>query len=60
MGIETNNMAELEVHRQGLLLAWQLGFRFIQLVLDSIVVLSWLIDKTSSYPLEVMSLICDC
>lgn len=60
MGIETNNMAELEVHRQGLLLAWQLGFRFIQLVLDSIVVLSWLIDKTSSYPLEVTSLICDC
>ena len=61
MGIVTNNyMAKLEAVRQGLLLAWQLGFRFIQLELDSTVVLSWLTDKTSSYPPDVMSLICDC
>lgn len=60
MGIVTNNMAKLEAVRQGLLLAWQLGFRFIQLELDSTVVLSWLTDKTSSYPPYVMSLIYDC
>ena len=60
MGIVTNNMAKLEAVRQGLLLAWQLGFRFIQLELDSTVVLSWLTDKTSSDPPDVMSLICDC
>ena len=60
MGIATKNMAELELVRQGLLLAWELGFRFIQLELDSVTVLSWITDITSSYSLDVMSLICDC
>ena len=40
MGITTNNMAELEVVHQGLMLAWDLGFKFIQLEMDSMIVLS--------------------
>ena len=40
MGLATNNMAELEVVRQGLLLALELGFKFIQLEIDSVIVLS--------------------
>ena len=40
MDVATNNMAELEAVRQGLLLAWELGFKFIQLEIDSVIVLS--------------------
>ena len=40
MDTATNNMAELEAVRQGLLLAWELGFKFIQLEIDSVIVLS--------------------
>lgn len=40
MGIATNNMAELGAVRQGLLLVWNLGFKFIQLEIDSVTVLS--------------------
>ena len=40
MGIATNNMAELEAIRQGLLLALALGFKIIQLEIDSVIVLS--------------------
>ena len=40
MGITTNNMAEVEAVRQGLMMAWDLGFKFIQLKLDSMIVLS--------------------
>ena len=50
MGIATNNMAELGVVRQGLLLASDLGFKFIQLEIDSVTVLSWLTNKNSTYP----------
>ena len=38
MGIATNNMAELEAIRQGLLLALALGFKIIQLEIDSVTV----------------------
>ena len=38
MGIATNNMAELEAVRQGLLLALALGFKIIQLEIDSVTV----------------------
>ena len=41
MDITTNNMAELGVMRQGLMLAWELGFKFIHLENDSMTVLSW-------------------
>ena len=40
MGITTNNMAELGAVQQGLMMAWDLGFKFIQLELDSVIVLS--------------------
>ena len=40
MGITTNNMAELGAVRQGLMLAWELGFKFIHLDIDSMTVLS--------------------
>ena len=53
-------MAKLAAIRQGLLLAWELGFKFIQLEIDSVTVLSWLSDLNSTYPPDVMSLICDC
>ena len=46
--------------RQGLLLAWELGFKFIQLEIDSVTVLSWLIDTNSNFTLDVFPLICDC
>ena len=60
MGIATNNMAKLEAVKQDLLLTWELGFKFIQLEIDFITVLSWLIDTNSTYPPNVLSLICDC
>ena len=60
MGIATNNIAKLVAVRQGLLLAWELGFKFVQLEIDSITILSWLTDTNSTYPPDVLSLICDC
>ena len=53
-------MSELAAVRQGLVMAWQLGFKIIQLELDSNVVLTWLTNTTVSYPTKMMSLICDC
>ena len=41
LGIATNNTAELAAVRQGLDMAWQLGFKFIRLETDSNVVLTW-------------------
>ena len=38
LDIASNNMAELATVRQGLALAWDMGFKFIQLELDSITV----------------------
>ena len=60
MGIATNNMAELGMMRQGLMLAWNLGFKIIQLELDSVIVLSWLITSIDNFPSDVFPLICDC
>ena len=40
MGITSNNIAELRAVRQGLILAWELGFKFIHLEIDSMIVLS--------------------
>ena len=42
MGLATNNMVELAAARQGLAMAWTMGFKYIQLELDSKVVLTWL------------------
>ena len=60
MGITTNNMAELEAVRQGLMLAWDLGFKFIQLEMDSMIVLSQLTITTDNFLPDVFPLICDC
>lgn len=60
IGIATNNMAKLATIRQGLLLAWELGFKFIQLEINSIILLSWLTNINATYPSNAMSLICDC
>ena len=60
LGIATNNMAEFAIVRRGLAMAWHMGFKFIQLELDSNVVLTWLTNKNASYPTNMMPLICDC
>ena len=53
-------MAELVVVRQGLMLAWNKGVKFLQLELDSKVVLNWLTNKNINYPTNMLPLICDC
>ena len=60
MGITSNNLAELEAIRQGLMLAWNKGVKFLQLELDSKVVLHWLTNKNINYPTNMLPLICDC
>ena len=53
-------MAELAAIKQGLAMAWNMGFKFIQLELDSKVALTWLTNNNASYPTNMMPLICDC
>ena len=53
-------MAKLAAIRQGLDMAWNMGFKFIQLELNSKVVLTWLTNDNVSYPTNIMPLICDC
>ena len=54
MDLATNNMAELAAVRQGLAMAWTMGFKYIQLELDSQVVLTWLTNHNMSYPPNMM------
>ena len=49
LGITSNNMVELAVVRQGLILAWDMGFKFIHLELDSMTILTWLTATSDSY-----------
>ena len=60
LGIVTNNLAELAAVRQGLEIAWQLGFKFIRIEIDSNMVLNWLTNTTMNYPTNMKPLICDC
>ena len=60
VGLATNNMVELAVARQGLAMAWTMGFKYIQLELDYKVVLTWLTNHNASYPTNMIPLICDC
>ena len=60
LGLTSNNMAKLAAVRQDLSMALNMRFKFIQLELDSSVVLSWLTNKNASYPTNMMPLICDC
>ena len=60
MALATNNLAELAAVRQGLEMAWAMGAKFLQLELDSKVVLTWLTNPCVNYPTNMMPLICDC
>ena len=60
MGLATNNVAKLAAVRQGLEMAWNMGFKFIHLELDSKLVLSWLTNNNVNYPTNILPLICDC
>ena len=59
MGITSNNIAELGAVCEGLLLAWNLGFRFIHLEIDSMIVLSWLTNNNDILPV-INPILCDC
>ena len=50
VGLATNNMVELAAFRQGLAMAWTMGFKFIYLELDSKVVLNWLTKSQYEFP----------
>ena len=41
MGITTNNIAELGTVQQGLILAWNLGIKFVHLEMDFMLILNW-------------------
>ena len=60
LGLTSNNMTELAAVHQGLILAWDMGFKFIHLELDSMTIFTWLIATTNSYPTNMLPLICDC
>ena len=59
VGVTTNNMTELVAVRQGMMIAWNKGVKFLQLELDSKVVLHWLTKKNMNYPTNMLPLICD-
>ena len=59
-GFATNNMAELVAVKQGLEMAWNMGYKLLHLELDSKVVLSWLTNYNVNYPTNMLPLICDC
>ena len=59
-GFATNNMAELAAVRQGLEMAWNMGYKLLHLELDSKVVFSWLTNYNVNYPTNMLPLICDC
>ena len=60
VGLATNNMAEMVAVRQGLEMAWNMGSKYLQLEMDSKVVLTWLTNTCVNYPINMMPLICDC
>ena len=53
-------MIELAAVKQGLEMAWNMGYKFLHLELDSKVVLSWLTNNNVNYPTNMLPLICDC
>ena len=59
MGITSNNIAELGAVCEGLLLAWNLGFKFIHLEIYSMIVLFWLINNNDIPPI-INPILCDC
>ena len=59
MGIASNNIAKLGAVHRGLILAWNLSFRFIHLEIDSMKILSWLTTNKNISP-DAIPLISDC
>ena len=59
LGITTNNVAELEAVRHGLMSAWNLGFKFVILNLYSTLFIQWL-TKKGPYAPYLVHLIDDC
>ena len=59
LGITTNNVAELEAVRYGLMSAWNLGFKFVILNLYSTLFIQWL-SKKGPYAPYFVPLIDDC
>ena len=53
-------MAELAAVRQGLEMAWAKGTKYLQLELDSKVVLTWLTNPCVNYLTNILPSICDC
>ena len=53
IGFFTNNVAELLAIRQGLLIAWELSYKFINLQIDYEIVICWLISNGTIAPLIV-------
>ena len=47
-------MAKLTEVRKGLLLAWDLGFKFLQIEIDSSTVLSRLTNRHALYPPDML------
>ena len=56
----TNNMAELATVKQGLEMAWNMGYKLLHLELDSKEIFSWLTNYNVNYPTNMLPLICDC
>lgn len=59
LGLASNNIAKLWAVRQGLMLAWDLGFKFIQLETNSTTVISWLTINGNLSP-DIVPLISNC
>ena len=59
LDLASNNIAELWAIRKGLMLVWDLGFKFISLEINSIMVISWLTTDGDLSP-DVVLLIFDC
>lgn len=55
----TNNAAEIWAVRQGLLIAWELGYKFINLQIDSKIVICWL-TSNETMALAIAPIIYDC
>lgn len=49
LGICSNNAAELQALRMGLLVAWQAGYRFVQCSVDSKLVVDWVAAADTNF-----------
>ena len=59
LDLASNNIAKLWAIRKGLMLVWDLGFKFISLEINSIMIISWLTTNGDLSP-DVVLLIFDC